>query len=379
MKKILTLSLIACLALTATACKEETVKTATLNGFESYDEIRLIKPENCVGQTSLNTDKNYVTEGSGSLKFHIDRTSAVAAAHWQVSSAQTGETGAQDVNAFIRFLPKTEYAQLNKVDEFQVDIYNANAYDTRLVFFASDVNESVTFYCVRNLKAGQMNEISVPLNGLFYENSTANVAYYNLAFIGTGVDETYYVDDFKAVLGSGGKKAELQTAADWEILSFDSADEYNWLNPVSYTEMPSVRAYYNANAAFSRTGGSLCLEMLPYNGTEEKRSSATQSATAMGGGVSVHTGVISEKIAEADALLLEAYLDDTATKTLNVTVSDGKNTETQRFELVGGKWTTVKFESETVSLSEMTQLVVTVDTTENKNVTKIYLDDLRYE
>ena len=379
MKKILTLSLIACLALTATACKEETVQTASLNSFESYDEIRLIKPENCVGETSLNTDKKYVTEGDGSLKFHIDRTSAVAAAHWQISSAQTGETGAQDVNAFLRFLPKAEYGQLGKVDEFQVDVYNANANDARLVFFANDVNESVLFYCVRDLKAGQMNELSVPLNGLFYETSTTSVAYYNLAFIGTGVDETYYVDDFKAVLGNGGKKAQVQTSAAWEILSFDSANECNYLNPVSYTEMPSVRAYYNANAAFSRTGGSLCLEMLPYNGTEEKRSSATQAATAMGGGVSLYTGVISEEIAQADSLLLDAYLDDAGSKTINVTVSDGNHTETQRFTLVGGKWTTVKFNSETVSLSEITQLVVTVDTTENKNVTKIYLDDLRYE
>ncbi len=362
------------------ACKEE-VSAATLNSFENYDELRLVKPENCVGSMELNTDKKFVTEGDGSLKFHIDRTSALAAAGWVVSSADTGEVGVQHMNAALIFLPKKEYGQLGKVDEFCVDIFNANAYDTQLIFYANDVNETVMFSCTRTLKAGEMNEVSIPLNGHFYENHSTNVSNYKLVFAGAGVDETYYVDDFQAILGNGGKKSAEKSAADWEILSFDSESDYNYVNPYSYTLTPAVKSYYSENKLYSKDGGSLCLEMLPFNGMEEKRSSASQKATANGCGVEIYTGVISAKIAEADKIILDAYLAAAGEKALTVTLTDGTNWQTERFTLHGNEWTEIAVarKENGVAFDRLTQFVVTVDTTDNKETTKIYLDDLRYE
>lgn len=367
---------LACCALPA--CKKAEATSTQINGFENYDEIRSVLLEGGVGSFDTNTDSAYITEGSGSLKFTLSRTSALANEGWVLSSTATGEAYAKNVTASLVFTPKLEYNQLSKLNAFSVDIYNANDYDAQVVLYATDAEGNVTFSSIKNLAKNGWNNVCFPLNGLFYENATKLVSRYRLAFVGKNVNETYYVDNFTAELGNGGVKNAVQAEGNGKLLSFNKASDVDACNLITYTQTPAVNAYYSANPDFSQTGGSLCLEMMPYSGTQAQRSAGTQSATAKGSGVEFHKDVLSG-LSKDSALLLDACLAGANEKRVNITISDGKASETLTFTLASETWQTLSVTSEKVDLSKLSSLVVTVDTTENSERVKIYLDDLRYE
>ncbi|MBQ8684960.1 MAG: hypothetical protein IJ514_02165 [Clostridia bacterium] len=377
MKKILaTILALACLALPA--CKKEEAAVAQINGFETYDEVRLVKPEGAVCSLEVNTDKAYITSGEGSMKFRLERTSALATEGWVLSSAATGEEYAKNVTAALTFTPKSEYNQLAKVNAFSVDIYNANEYDAQVILYACDVDGNVTFASVRTLVKGGWSNLNFPLNGLFYENATKLVSRYRLAFVGNNKNETYYLDNFVAELGTGGVKAAVEKEGSGKILSFNKESDLRYCNLVSYTQTPAANAYYSANPDFSQTGGALCIETMPYSGTEANRSAATHKASANGSGVQLY-GELLSGIPTGSKILVDAYVANANGKNVNITLSDGTNTQTQSFAVAGGAWQTLTVEAGKVDVSKLTQLVVTVDTTESTERVKVYLDDLRYE
>lgn len=377
MKKILaTILAISCLAFPS--CKKEESATAQINGFESYDEMRTVFLDGAVGAFDVNTDAKYVTDGSASMKFTLTRTSAIATEGWIVTSTATGEDYADNVVANLVFLPKSEYNQLAKVDAFSVDIYNANAYATKAVLYAVDTEGNVMFLSMRDLEKESWNNLTFPLNGLFYENATKLVSRYRLAFVGKSMNETYYLDNFVAELGKGGAKATVTKEESGKILSFNKESDLDYCNLVSYTPVPAVNAYYSANGDFSQTGGALCLETMPYSGTQASRSAGTQKATANGGGVQIY-GELLSGIPTGSNILVDAYVANADTKNVNITLSDGTNTTTQSFAVAGGAWQTLNVQAGKVDITKLTQLVVTVDTTESTKNVKVYLDDLRYE
>lgn len=362
------------------ACKQnDGEKTLSVNSFENYDEMRVAMPSGFVGSLDVNRDGAYITQGNGSMKVVLERTSGLATRAWLTCSAEGGEYISDNVNAKISFYPKREYNQLQKVDSFSVDIYNANDYDTQVIFFATDINGAVMYSCTRTLKKAQMNELHFPLNGLFYEDMMTLVNKYNIAFVGEGKDEIYYVDNFNVHLGAGGTKYSVQKSDAWSFLTFNDAQDMRYINQVSYTEMPVVKAYYSADKRFSKTGGSLCLEALPFTGTEALRSNGTHQAMKKGCGVELYTGVLSKDIALAEKILLDAYVDSAESKILHVSISDDKITETFSYTVTGGRWQTLTFPCNEIDPSNLTKFVVTVDTSENSERTKIYLDDIRYE
>ena len=192
------------------------------------------------------------------------------------------------------------------------------------------------------------------------------------------MNETYYLDNFVAELGTGGAKASVAKEESGKILSFNKESDMNYCKLVSYTPMPAVNAYYSSNGDFSQTGGALCLETMPYSGTQGDRNATTQKMTANGGGVEIYGGLLSG-IPQNSKILMDACLAGAGEKTVNVMLSDGTNSETQRFVLTGGAWQTLSVQAGKVAMDKLTSLVVTVDTTESTKNAKIYLDDLRYE
>lgn len=383
MKKIATKTsalLLGILCLALPGCKQgDGVTTLSVNGFESYDEIRTTMPLGFVGTLDVNRDGAYITQGNASLKVDLERTSGLATRAWLTSSAEGGEYLSDNVNARLSFYPKREYNQLQKVNSFSVDIYNANDYDTQVIFFANDVNGAVLYSCTRTLKKSKMNELCFPLNKLFYGEAMTLVNKYNIAFVGEGKDEVYYVDNFNVQLGEGGTDYSVEKSAAWSFLDFNDAQNMRYVNQLSYTEMPVVKAYYNADRRFSQMGGSLCLETMPFTGTEASRSNATHQAMKKGCGVELYTGVLSKDIALAERILLDAYVDSSESKILHVSLSDKEKTETLSYTVTGGKWQTLSFPCDEIDPSNLTKFVVTVDTSENSERTKIYLDDIRYE
>ena len=117
---------------------------------------------------------------------------------------------------------------------------------------------------------------------------------------------------------------------------------------------------------------------MPYSGTQASRSAGTQKATANGGGVQIY-GELLSGIPTGSNILVDAYLANADTKNVNITLSDGTNTTTQSFAVVGGARQTLSVQAGKVDITKLTQLVVTVDTTESTKNVKVYLDDLRYE
>lgn len=367
-----------CFSFPACDQKDDTVNIS-VNGFESYDEVRTTMPLGFVGELDVNRDDKYITQGDASMKVVLERTSGLATRAWLTTSAEGGDYISDNVNARLSFYPKREYNQLQKVDSFSVDIYNANDHDAEAIFFATDVNGAVMYSCTRTLKKSQMNELCFPLNGLFYADAMTLVNKYNIAFVGAGKDEVYYVDNFNVQLREGETDYSVRKSDAWSFLNFNDIADMQYVNQVSYTEMPVVKVYYNADRRFSQTGGSLCLETLPFTGTEALRSNATHQAMKKGCGVELHTGVLTQDIGLAEKILLDVYVDSAQSKILHVSVSDDKITKTVDYTVVGGKWQTLTFTCNEIDPSSLTKFVVTVDTSENSERTKIYLEDIRYE
>lgn len=353
--------------------------TVSVNGFESYDEVRMTMPLGFVGALDINREGKYITQGDASMKVVLERTSGLATRAWLTASAEGGAYISDNVNARLSFYPKHEYNQLQKVKSFSVDIYNANEYDAEAIFFATDVNGAVMYSCMRTLRKSQMNELCFPLNGLFYADAMTLVNKYNIAFVGEGKDEVYYVDNFNVQLRGDQTDDSVQKSDAWSFLNFNDIADMKYVNQVSYTEMPVVKAYYNADRRFSQTGGSLCLEMLPFTGTEALRSNARQQAMKKGCGVELHPGVLAQDVVFAEKFLLDVYVDSTQSKILHVSVSDDKTTKTVDYTVVGGKWQTLTFACNEINPLNLTKFVVTVDTSENSERTKIYLEDISYE
>ena len=362
------------------ACKQKDGNlNISVNGFESYDEVRTTMPLGFVGELDINRDDKYITQGDASMKVVLERTSGLATRAWLTTSAEGGEYISDNVNARLSFYPKREYNQLQKVNSFSVDIYNANDYDTEVIFFATDVNGAVMYSCTRTLRKTQMNELCFPLNGLFYADLMTLVNKYNIAFVGEGKDEIYYVDNFNVQLNDGETEYSVQKTDAWSFLNFNNVQDMQYVNQLSYTEMPVVKVYYNADRRFSKTSGSLCMEMLPFTGTEALRSNATHQAMKKGCGVELHTGILTQEIAFAEKILLDVYVDSAQSKLLHLSVSDDKITKTVDYTVAGGKWQTLTFACNEINPSNLTEFVVTVDTSENSERTKIYLEDIRYE
>lgn len=351
----------------------------SINGFESYDEVRKTMPLGFVGELDINRDDKYITQGDASIKVVLERTSGLATRAWLTTSAEGGDYISDNVNARLSFYPKREYNQLQKVNSFSVDIYNANDYDTEVIFFATDVNGAVMYSCTRTLRKSQMNEICFPLNGLFYADAMTFVNKYNIAFVGAGKDEVYYVDNFNVQLREDETDYSVRKSDAWSFLNFNDIADMQYVNQVSYTEIPVVKVYYNADRHFSQTGGSLCLETLPFTGTEALRSNATHQAMQKGCGVELYTGVLTQDIGLAEKILLDVYLYSAQSKILHVSVSDDKITKTVDYTVFGGKWQTLIFTCNEIDPSSLTKFVVTVDTSENSERTKIYLENIRYE
>lgn len=379
MKKIsLFLSLICALGATAfVGCQKPVKENAyKLNGFESYDELRTIRMERCIGSMKVNRDEKYITDGSASMKFEIVKPSAMMSNGWITGTFDVGEIE-NNVTPCLNFAATTGCNKLNEISEFDVDIYSDNAFDCKLLFTAEDKTEKVVFANVINVNANSMNRIRIPISSLFNKEET-EIAKYKLSFYGAPT-AVFYIDGFKAVKGTR-EQVNVTDRTFGNILTFDSAEELGYLNYVCNTMTPSVQYTHNVDYAFSQNGYSLKMKAFTTDGSEYQKSDGTDANCRLGNGFEIASELLQKCEMEfAEKLLLDAFVDGNQTRNVVITAFDGETEVTKSFPISPYEWQTIEFADETLDLSKLVSLQIKLDTLLNERECDVYLDGLRYE
>ncbi len=166
--------------------KEEKEQTAfLLNGFDSMDDLYRIKPIDTqatdVMQYSINTEKNYIKNGAGSLRYEDFNGS---------------------YHGILLFLEKTvaANADIKTADKISASVFNASNADQVVSVIATAQSGATLFIQQNLLKPQEWNEVVLDLTQYSYENKS-QIAGVELRF-DVDASTVLYVDDWYLYTGA---------------------------------------------------------------------------------------------------------------------------------------------------------------------------------
>lgn len=194
-----------------------------MNGYESYDDLRKTNMNDMYatyGSATLCTDKQYVSEGESSMKLELDFTSNSAPVYANTCGFKY---------ALSEY--ESSFGWIDKISEFGMDIYNADAREYTINFVAVGDKESISFTAGATLAAETWNNVRFQFKPWFFEEDTM-ITEYRIYIEGiTGTDDltaTLYIDNVAVYTGdnvapkihNGNENGDEK-----ELLDFDDAGD----------------------------------------------------------------------------------------------------------------------------------------------------------
>ena len=186
--------------------------------FESLREIRNMNYINEFGRAAVNTDKQYITSGGGSLELEVLGNPSQGQTYYPTFLIYT--------NKKYNALDKQDFSD---VTLFKFDMYNAGEQDMEVSFglnSASTVNGGALPRTPFTLKKGEWTNVAIPFESaavaLTYD--IKNIDYFMFVFENRKQGETpakVYIDNFVAVTGE--PEAVSKEREPDELIGFESA------------------------------------------------------------------------------------------------------------------------------------------------------------
>ena len=344
-----------------TACGEDETNLSTAQGFNGYNEIQYVTTENLQGRLRACADDGFYTEGSTSLKLTVQKPTSYA---W----ARYGE--AKD------FLPPTlkfpiEERDLNTVQTFLLDVYNANAYDTGVYLYAKSA-EKVIWSAYATAQSGKWNKLAFPVNADFASGIVTEVC---AAIADVNENTTYYFDNLQIVDGTAttpevGHNGNV-------VVAFENADERKAAGFFCKTDVPA------ANLAFAfdpenKSRGVMALRTEAYSG---RINSVSHTKDDREYGFTVaRSAVESFDFTNARKCYIEVYNACGEPKKLTLSVGDGEKVASRETEIPVGKWTKLSVNNLlSLDLTKISEISVTLNSYANFEAGAIYFKNLSVE
>lgn len=372
MKKIVAIMFTAVIALSfSTACKKQET-SLSINGFESYDELRMVEFERCQARVRLTDDEKVVTDGKSALKFEITAPSVLSNNGWITSSLET-DAYADNVTPTLVFAAQSGYNDLAELDAISFDVYNANDFESVMLFYAVDTNNSIVFGDAVRLNKECKTPAYFKFNRLFYGQPTKVKKYY-IAFCGT-FPATFYIDGLKAEKRTTAPASNSKTGTDKIMLTFDDAADFGKINNVYNTASPSTYACVNTDTAFVSGKYSLCITKLPIDGCEYYNSDAEEQKRKIGNGITLAADLLKTlNDGEKATVSFDAYVPAGKSEIVNVTIHLGEKLQTLSFNVASNKTNKITAVFN-VSVKAITGLDITVSG-DKKSGGQVFIDDL---
>ncbi len=372
MKKII--KTLCCLLFAVTVClsfgcNNKADDSQKVNGFENYDEIRLVRMLRASGALSVNTDSKYFSEGNASVKFTLDYPTYLSESAWIRSNFDAE----YPVNATsgIKILAKSGYNSLKEISAFKMYVHNANDYGVTLIFTARDVNNKVLFYQMQPLLKQEGKTVEFSVSGT---QSNATVSYYELSFYGAK-QGVFYLDDFRVVKGT---PTQATLTHSGKILAFDNEKDLDKVQGLSNTFLPTVSAKFNQNVNFAKSGYSLRLDKLGIDGKEHLVSNDAVAACKLGNGFTIDGKFLSSlNVPSNSKIKADVYVLGNRAETLNVIAGNGVTEKKIETRLNFGEWQTVELSLD--GLENLSKLNFTLSTLDAQEDVSVFIDNIRYE
>ncbi len=203
MKKLFSILMIGCIMLPLAACAEKEGETPvaageseTLLSFESKRELFSFYRIS-IAETTLNTDKNFVTDGESSMKISY---------HYDVAENKFAK------DMVLGFVPGKQYftkETATDISYYAIDVYNPNGRECEAI-----VNVGGATMDNYTLKEGWNTLYTYVDRTALYQVQKEALGYYSLTFRGgKGVKDDFYVDNWRY----------FKTDTPFEIYSYDNS------------------------------------------------------------------------------------------------------------------------------------------------------------
>lgn len=395
MKKIYNFAVFLTLLLTATfsfGCSEQKTinERNVLYGFESYTELFSLTPTRYSGKADLNTDKAYVSQGEASFYWEIDSPYYGRGNTMTQGTDAIPKMSVYDMNFYSNITDKSGVAC------YSVDVYNANEYDFKFIFYVACGNKIITSK-IADVTHGGWTTVYAKVNSLVADEYDAVTAIHMGVYIDNPVDMALkdekcrlYLDNLVAYKGEN-VLPETETEGYGLINELSDTAILNYVAPVTLTPpsllqlLPVSDVSYNANPLRSNaSGGSVRLDVIPMiDGTH------LIGSDYLGENGRVGFKFLKEFVQKIDfellhyktdeSLQIDVFNDGNAGRYVYLGIEDVSGaTATDRVWAEKGQWTTIKLSDyNNVDLGNIVQIKVSVDIYAVSEPLTLYFNNLR--
>ena len=266
---ILNLVFIFCCSMGLSACgvSSPAQETVLINGYESYNDLLITTAFNTFyGNISINSDANYVTEGSGSGKFVLNyNDSGTYENISDILDVMSFGYMASDLDERMRYI--------DKIGSVGVDIYNASDFEYE-IYFAAVAEDGSSFVCDGAVIASNAwNYLTFEIKPWFFESDTLVHKY--VFYVGGIADSpnrtaTFYMDNLRFVLNNSvsepvpASPPEVNFSA-IELLGFNDVRDADFILTHTSSETTEIQplfyAKYDRAASINGSSGALRVSM----------------------------------------------------------------------------------------------------------------------
>ncbi len=385
MKKLLAV----CLALSCLifpACKNDEGEQATENNgnsniisyaFDTYEDLIDVNWKDFEGSVSLCQDEKYRLDDSASIQVNIERGTYY---WWNCYRSED-----------LPYMPLFKFnadtlndINLDKIGQFSVDVYNASERPLYFMLMACDSSSYTLFNDGCEIYPNQWNNVNFNLNRLFYQSYTKSMASFYFAVYDPEINDkgaTVYLDNFAVRLDSTVHAVD-KTLAEGEILSFDKASDYKYVNFVQKSPQlwgsPMGVAYLEYFRGNAEIAAGVRIKTV---GTDGGLGNASDNFNVeqQGFGFEVLPELLKQTdVTDAQLLTLDMYNDSSATRVFTVELTDETGKQlTEYVSIPANKQTAAKIIIKNLQ-GALTSLKIYMDTWNIADEFSVYVNGIHY-